>query len=152
MELFMVHISHFGINTSWKFSNKNWVTLVITHISKGVSMHHPGLGGIPTPCGALRRPAAPCGALRPSRNRRSPWALPSPRRCPPRSRTSRLENDGFTTGWSPPSDVNVGLETITKPGTPINYLVISIIKHRIQPLIRQLNAIDWGPHPVSKPF
>ena len=61
MELFMVHISHFGINTSWKFSNKNWVTLVITHISKGVSMHHPGLGGIPTPCGALRRPAAPCG-------------------------------------------------------------------------------------------
>ena len=26
-------------------------------------------------------------------------------------------------------------------------IVISTINHRIQPLINQLNAIDWGPHP-----
>ena len=31
---------------------------------------------------------------------------------------------------------------------PMNTIVISTINHRIQPLINQLNAIDWGPHPV----
>ena len=31
-------------------------------------------------------------------------------------------------------------------------IVISTINHRIQPPIRQLNAIDWGPHPVRKPW
>ena len=43
-------------------------------------------------------------------------------------------------------------QLITGGAPPCNYSVISIMNHRLQPLLRQVKAIDWGPHRVAKPF
>ena len=57
-------------------------------------------------------------------------------------------------GWGPPvmwTVVYVGLKNHNKTPMkiPVRFIsVISTINHRIQPLTRQLNAFDWGPHPT----
>ena len=49
--------------------------------------------------------------------------------------------------------INTGLYNVGRPSYNLvkknMNTVISIINHRIQPLIRQLNAIERGPHIVS---